>query len=314
MEKIWEIEDPDQPSRRRIPEQPEPPRGEPDPAIAYTLSVFVWGLGQLYTDQIMKGAAFMVLMLLFAAGTVLSFFFWDNLLVFLVLRDLTRSGALLALEVLLLCALLFWTYSAADAYHQAARTRRTRFRGVSSRVAPVLCSLAVPGWGQYLNGQPIKGGVFRSLSVLGFFSILTVPAVILAWPYLEDTGSRFLIEGIFAVCLFSAPLLPLLWAVGCHDAFKVSREDLLKEPFRERLKAAYYRGRTQGWVRGVFPQVKGTFTLALYLVLFLIVTYYYFPKGYYREQLTGLRNVLAGQGMTIVPELIGRLFEAVGWK
>jgi TM2 domain-containing membrane protein YozV len=311
MEKIWEIPDTDDLPRRRGPEQPEPSAEERNPAKAYSLSVFVWGIGQLYTDQVVKGAVYMVLMLLLVAGAVLSFSFWDTLLVFLVLRDLPRSGAFLALEVLLLCAILFWSYNAADAYHKAARTRTTRFRGVSSRVAPALCSLIVPGWGQYLNGQPIKGSVYRSLSALGFFSMLTVPAVILAWPYLEDTGSRFLIEGTFAVSLCILPLLPLLWVVGLHDACKVSREDLLKEPFRERLKAAYYRGRTQGWVRGVFPQVKGTFTLALYLVFFLIVIYYYFPKGYYLEQLTGLRSALVQQGMTIVPELLGRVLAAM---
>jgi len=57
-----------------------------------------------------------------------------------------------------------------------------------------------------------------------------VPAVVLAWPFLEDTGSRFIIEGVFAVSVLNAPLLPLLWALSCHDALKVSRDDLLKEP------------------------------------------------------------------------------------
>ena len=314
MEKVWEIQDPDELPRKREAKpakQPEPARDERDPAKAYSLSVFVWGLGQLYTDQIVKGAAFMVLMLLFVAGTVLSLSFWDTVLVFLVMRDLSLAGAFLDLEVLLFCVLLFWTYNAGDAYHQAAKMRKTRFRGVSSRVLPLFCSLVIPGWGQFLNGQPVKGGIYRSLWVLGLFSILTVPAVVLAWPFLEDTGSRFIIEGVFAVSVLSAPLLPLLWALSCHDALKVSRDDLLKEPHTERLKAAYYRGRTQGWVRGVFPQVKGTFLLVLFLAFFVIVVNYWFPKGYYVEQLTHLRASLAKQGMIIMPELIGRILAAM---
>jgi TM2 domain-containing membrane protein YozV len=315
MEKIWEIPDPDELLHIRktgTTTKQVPVREEKDPAKAYTLSTVVWGLGQFYTDQIGKGALFMVLMLFAAAGTVFSFFYWDTVLVFLVLRDLSLSGAFLNLEILLFCLLLLWTYNAGDAYHQAAKGRITRFHGVSSRVSPALCSLMVPGWGQYLNGQPVKGGIYRSLSVFAIFSLLSTPAVILAWPYLENTNSRFIVEGIFAVSVLGAPLLPLLWALSVHDAFKVSRDDLLKERLWERLKAAYYRGRTQGWVRGIFPQVKGTFLLVLFLALFIIVVYYWFPKGYYLEELTHLRSSLGRQGMTIVPEMIGRILEATG--
>jgi TM2 domain-containing membrane protein YozV len=315
MEKVWQIPDPDELLRipkTGTPKKPAPVREAKDPAKAYTLSTVVWGLGQLYTDQIVKGALFMVLMLLAAAGAVFSFFSWDTVLVFLVLRDLSLSGAFLNLEILLFCLLLLWTYNAGDAYHRAAKSRTTRFRGVSSRVSPVLCSLMVPGWGQYLNGQPVKGGIYRSLSVLAIFSLLSAPAVFLAWPYLEHTNSRFIVEGIFAVSVLGAPLLPLLWAFSVHDAFKVSRDDLLKEPLGERLKAAYYRGRTQGWVRGVFPQVKGTFLLVLFLAFFIIVVDYWFPKSFYVEQLTHLRSTLDHQGMTIVPELIGSILAATG--
>jgi TM2 domain-containing membrane protein YozV len=314
MEKVWEIPDPEEERRKRRAQlkqqqQQKLAREEKDPSKAYTLSTVVWGLGQLYTDQVGKGATFMVLMLLFTAGTLFSLFFWDTVLVFLVLRDLSLSGAFLDLEILLFCALILWTYNAGDAYHQAAKMRKTRFRGVSSRVTPLLCSFLVPGWGQYLNGQPVKGGIYRSLSVFGIFFLISVPAVILAWPYLENTDSRFIVEEIFAVSVLGAPLLPLLWAFSVHDAFKVSRDDLLKEPLGERLKAAYYRGRTQGWVRGIFPQVKGTFVLVLFLAFFVIVVYYWFPKGYYVEELTSLRSSLGQQGMTIVPELIGRLLD-----
>ena len=310
MDKVWEIPDPDERPRRRsstTTQRQEPARSEKDPAKAYSLSVLVWGLGQLYTDQLVKGAVFMVVMLLVVAGTVLSLAFWDTVLVFLVMHDRTFAGAFLVAEVLLFCVLLFWTYNAGDAYHHAARARKARFRGVASRVTPLLTSACIPGWGQFLNGQPFKGGIYRGVSVLGIFSVITIPAVILAWPFLEDTGSRFIIEGIFAVSVLLVPLFPLLWAISCHDAFKVSRDDLLKEPLWERVKAAYYRGRTQGWVRGIMPQIKGTFMLALYLVFALIVIHYYFPKGFYADLLTHLRTSLSEQGMAIVPELMGKL-------
>jgi len=61
----------------------------------------------------------------------------------------------------------------------------------------------------------------------------------------------------------------------------------------------------------VFPQVKGTFLLVLFLAFFVIVVNYWFPKGYYVEQLTHLRASLAKQGMIIMPELIGRILAAM---
>jgi len=315
MDKVWEIKDPEAylKGTKTVPRQ-MPPREEKDPAAAYSRSLFCWGLGQLYNDQLVKGAVFMASMLLLFGGTVLAVIYRQFLLDFLTARTVSRSSSFLAAEALLLLVLLFWISNAADAYRRAALSRRTRFPGVSSRVTPLLGSLAVPGWGQFLNGQPIKGSIFSVLAVIGGFSVLSVLLTYLAWPLLEAGDARFLAEGIAATCLLLAPLAPLLWTISAYDAFSVSGDDLLKEPLWERIKAAYYRGRTQGWVRGVFPQIKGTFMLVLFLAFFVIVVHYWFPTGFYARLLESAQTLLRGRGMTIVPELIGRALDAVGGK
>jgi TM2 domain-containing membrane protein YozV len=311
MDKVWEIKDPEAylKGKKAAPREAQLPREEKDPAAAYSRSLLAWGLGQLYNDQLVKGAVFMVSMLLLFGGTILAIIYRQDMLDFLMARNISRSSSFLVAEALLFLALLFWISNAADAYRRAALSRRTPFPGVSSRVTPFLGSLAVPGWGQFLNGQPIKGSIFSVLAIIGGFSALSVLLTYLAWPQLDAGDARFFAEEIAATCLFLAPLAPLLWTISAYDAFSVSRDDLLKEPLWERMKAAYYRGRTQGWVQGVFPQIKGTFMLVLFLIFFLIVVHYWFPTGFYARLLLSAQALLRGRGMTIVPELIGKMLE-----
>ena len=203
MEKVWEIKDPDVYMRKKkTPSGSRPaPAEQKDPAKAYNLSMFYWGGGQLYNDQLVKGAVFLVSLLLVIAGIVLFVIYDDELLQFLREHGISLSDAFLGGEVALFCIILFWVSNAADAYRTASRTRKKRFPGVSSRVTPFLGSLVVPGWGQFLNGQPIKGSLYSVLAVIGLFSILSVVLTFLAWPLLDASDTRFLVEGISAVCL-----------------------------------------------------------------------------------------------------------------
>ncbi|MHB8846636.1 MAG: hypothetical protein ACYC7L_18025 [Nitrospirota bacterium] len=311
QQKVWEIKDPGTYLRKEKTSTREL-RQEKDPAQAYSKSIVAWGLGQLYNDQVVKGAVFLVAMVLAVFGIVLGVIYRGEIYQFMLDRGMSRSSAFLALEVALFTALLFWVSNAVDAYRGAARTRKTRFRGVTSRVTPFLGSLAVPGWGQFLNGQPLKGSIFSVLAVIAGFSVLSVVLTNLAWPLLDGGDARFTVEEISTVCLFITPLAPLLWAFGAYDALKVSREELLKEPLWERIKAAYYRGRTQGFVRGIFPQIRRTAVLVLLLAIFVIVVRYWSPAEFYIGELKSMQKLLDDRGMSIVPELIGRLLEAMG--
>ncbi len=304
MEKVWFIEDPDERPRTRKGGDRAPSQDEKSPAAAYSLSLLLWGAGQFHADLVVKGLAFFFLMIFVAAGTVMAVLQREELLPLLPSIGLARSDAFLLGESLLLAVLVFWAYNAADAYHCAALERSRPFAGVKNGVLPAFCSTLFPGWGQYLNGQPVKGGIYASLSVVGLFALLSAALTLAAWPFLEPSASRDIIEGVFASAVLVALPVPLVWLFGCYDALKVSRDEYLKEPLRERIKAMNNRRRTQGWVRGVFPRIGNIFALSLLLVVFVAAAYWAFPEGYYLSLLDQASQALRHRGMTILPEII----------
>src|SRR5574341_317797 len=185
MEKVWEIKDPDAYLTRKTTVARKGPVVEKDPAKAYSLSLFCWGGGQLYNDQPAKGGVFLIAMALLLTGAVLVAVNGDNLLQYLRERGISLSDAFLVLEIVLFFIILFWVVNAGDAYHHARRTRKTPFHGVNSKLSPLLGSLVLPGWGQFLNGQQLKGSLFTGLAIVGIFSVLSVVLTYLAWPLLD---------------------------------------------------------------------------------------------------------------------------------
>lgn len=311
MEKVWVIENPDEylkprPTPRSAQEDSLPT--EADPALAYTLSLLFWGSGQLYNGQRAKGLDYVCLALYGNVVGILLFMFQQEVPSYLRFYHISPAQAVLAAALLIFTSLIFWISNASDAFHTAVKARRTQFQGVSSRFWPPICSLLVPGWGQFLNGQPVKGGLFAVVAAFGIFSLISVLGVLLAWPFLEDSFSRNIVEGVLLISLFSLLPMPFIWILGAFDAWKVTRDDIKKEPLLERLKAANNRRRDQGWVRGVFPQIKRTFLLGLFLtILVVVIARNYFPWNYYREFLTEAMRWSTKQGMALIPEFFGRV-------
>jgi len=308
VDKVWVIKDPDEylkPRRKpRITKEDSLP-AERDPALAYTLSLLFWGSGQLYNGQRAKGLSYIGLALYGNAFALLFCIFQQEIPFYLLFYSISPAQAVLAAALLLLFALIFWVSNASDAYHTAMKARRTPFSGVSSRAWPVFCSLLVPGWGQFLNGQPIKGGLFAVCAAFGIFSLISVLGILQAWPLLENSDSRVIVEGMLLLSLLSLLPMPFLWVLGVFDAWKVGQDDMKKEPFLARLKAANNRRRAYGWVRGIFPQIKRTLLLALFLIILIIITVrFYFPWNFYREYLMKTLSWSSKQGMMFIPELI----------
>jgi TM2 domain-containing membrane protein YozV len=308
VEKVWVIEDPDEylkPRRTRpIPKEDLPP-DEKDPALAYTLSILFCGSGQLYNGQRAKGLNYISLVVYGNAFALLLCMFQQEIPSYLLFYGISPAQAVLAAALLLFVFLIFWIFNASDAYHTAMKARRTPFPGVSSRAWPVFCSLLVPGWGQFLNGQPTKGGLFAVCAAFGIFSLNAVLGIIEVWPFLEDSYSRLIVEGVLLLSLLALLPMPFLWVLGVFDAWKVVQDDIKKEPLLERLKAANNRRRAYGWVRGVFPQIKRTLLLAFFLtILILIIGRFYFPWNFYREYLMKAQSWSSEQGMMLIPELI----------
>ncbi len=315
MGKVWVIEDPDEylkPRRKpRITVEDSTP-AERDPALAYTLSLVFWGSGQLYNGQRAKGLNYIGLVLYGNAFALLLCIFQQEIPFYLFYYGISPAQAVLVAVFLMFSCLIFWVSNASDAYHTARKARRTPFPGVSSRSWPVFCSLLVPGWGQFLNGQPAKGGLFAVCAALGIFSLISVPGIMQAWPFLEDSFSRLIVEGVLLLSLFSLLTMPLLWILGVFDAWKVVQHDIKKEPLLERLKAANNRRRAYGWVRGVFPQIKRTLLLALFLIILIILTVRFnFPWEFYREYLMKALSWSSKQGMMLIPELIRGIIQVL---
>jgi TM2 domain-containing membrane protein YozV len=310
MEKVWVIQDPDEQIQgyktRRLTQETLPSDGK-NPAAAYSLSIIFWGGGQIYNDQRAKGLLFLFTMIILFTGTVLSFVYWEDLHQVLLSHKIAVANVFIIAELLFFCALIFWTYNAGDAYHKAVKARTMPFAGIQSRAYPFLCSLIVPGWGQFLNGQPIKGSMYAGFSVLGIFSFVSIPSVLQVWPFLEAVESRFLIEEIFVLTLLFAPFIPFIWVFGSFDALKVSLDDIKKESFFDRIMYANNRRRTQGWMRGVYPHIKTTVFLVLFLTFLVIVIDGSSLRNYYFDQLTYAQGRLQERGMTIVPEIINRV-------
>lgn len=280
---------------------------EKNPARAFTFSLFFWGAGQSYSGQRMRGVLFQIFMLVALIGIVFSLLFGKDLLIVLRAEGIFNADVFLAAEFLFLVALIFWIYNAVDAYHAAARARRVPFRGVRNPALPVLSSLLIPGWGQFMNGQPIKGSLLACLSVPGIFSVVTIPAALFCWQSLEASPARSIIEVIFAGTVLYALLIPIISILSSYDALKVSLDEMKKESMLDRFVLGMNRVRTQGWLRSLVPSAKSIVALAIILGLIITVKKnYHFSAHYIGGHLEGAEIWLHNQGMTLVPDLINR--------
>ena len=198
---------------------------------------------------------------------------------FLKAVPITRSEAFIACGMFYLSGLIFWVINALQAYHQASKTRTDAFEGVKNPLLPPFCSLLVPGWGQFLNGQPKKGGYFLIFTLAGLFALPALVFISLLWSSLETFSDRFLLERILVFALALCPLVFLMWLLSLYDALKVCLDPLKKEPFRKRIKYAINRLRMKGWARGILPQAKLTLMLGLFLAFSVTLSYDYFPQS-----------------------------------
>jgi TM2 domain-containing membrane protein YozV len=205
--------------------------------------------------------------------------------------------------------LIFWVLNSFQAYHHANMTQPDAFQGIQSFWLPVAASLLVPGWGQFLNGQPKKGSYFLIFTVVGCLSIPSLMLIPWLWSSLETAKDRLLLEG--SLVMGFVLLIPVffMWLLSVYDALKVSMDPLKKEPIRKRIKYAANRLRAKGWGRGVLPQAKLILMLSLFLVLSLTLSYYYFPQRYYTALLDNLQSQLSHKEMVLIPHLINKLLQ-----
>lgn len=326
---IWEITDPAESRASRGWSTTKEPRqteesGEPkitlkvtrrglnkNPALAFSLSLLIWGAGQIYNGQWKLGALFVLMMANIYAYLVMAVLYWNSMITATAAVYLGPFVIRIAFGTVYFAGLLFWLFSALHAYYTAAKLRGDKYTGVEIPLIPPLCSLLVPGWGQILNGQIKKGLFFLLLAMLGFLStpsLLFIPEI---WPALETAGQRFFMEWMLVISLILAPILLLVWLFSIFDAFKVALDDIKKEPLRERIGYTVNRIRMQGLVRGTMPHMKLTLALTVCLLVSLTISYFFFPQRYYVTFLRNVRSEMSQREMVLIPEFATRLLEAL---
>jgi len=310
-DRVWVLDDPDEQPRIRKKPAVATPRPQKNPAVAFSLSLLIWGAGQIYNRQGKFGFLLILLMVNFYMDPVLIWVYRESLTPFLGTVTITSSQRLMAIGAFYLSGLIVWLFNAEHAYYVANKTRTEAFRGIENSLLPVVCSLLIPGWGQFLNGQAKKGALLLPLALIGLFAVPALVIIPLFWPRLDTATDRFFWETVLVGVLALSPMILLIWPLSSFDALKVSRDDTKKEPVLKRLEYANNRRRMYGWGRGVFPYFKQTLILGLFLVFSLAVAYYQFPRDYYVARLQSLQIQLSQQHLVLIPRLIDRVLQDV---
>jgi len=281
-----------------------------NPAMAFSLSLWVWGGGQFYNRQWQLGVLYFLFMINFYLFPAVVIHYWTPIEAGLATLDIPASEILAVLGIFCLTGLMVWVINAVQAYYGAVLGETTPFEGVRNPFLPAVCSLLIPGWGQFLNGQTKKGICFLIAAMAGLFAVAVTLAVPVLWPTLNTEMDRRFAEGALVVAWLLVPPVLLIWGGSVYDAVKVCVDPLKKQPIRERVEAAINRMRMKGW-RGVLSRLELTLMFSLYLAFCLAMSRYYFPQDYYVTLLNDLRTRTAQQQMIIIPRRIDQLSQLI---
>jgi hypothetical protein len=261
----------------------------------------------MYNGQRVLGFLFILMMANFYTVLPLTVFYWKFISSLIAPVFFTSSQVLTVWWILYFAGLIVWVFNAVQAYYKSIQTRDGSFDGIDNRLLPPLCSFLIPGWGQFLNGQPKKGSCLLLFALAGHFVLSISLVFLLLWPVLDTEKDRLLLEAALAFAIVLSPLIFLMWGFSVYDALRVCLDSVKKEPIHKRFGYAVNRMRIKGWKLGVVPRLKVTFMLSLFLVLCLTVSYYYFPQRDYLVHLRNFQSQLSNQKMVLIPKLIDKL-------
>lgn len=322
-QKVWVISDQDwnrspakAPPPAPGPESPPetgPPTAAPipsapaqkSPALVFSLSLLLWGGGFRYLGERRPAAFCMTAMALFGgifAALILCRVPATRLL---VRHGLQLSPFALGVEILFLAGLLFWLGNAVAAYHRALASRTERYLGGDRKRWPFLASLVLPGWGQFLNGQELKGVCFLACALLGGFSLFVLAVTHALWPLLQAEPGRRLFEAYLTAALLALPLLLLIWLVGAYDAYR-SCQRLQRRKLC--LKNPGYRPGRRRLLRALLPSSSAVLGLLLAISLGM----QFAPRSFYRDSLSQARAELLQQRVEILPDLLQKAIRILG--
>jgi TM2 domain-containing membrane protein YozV len=315
--KIWFIDDPswkdvpdkgvadNLPTTKTKTENQDPSEASrKNPALSFSLSMVLWGSGQMYAGAYRPGSIFMAAMVLFYSTIFAAAFLRDSVRRFVAYIDMPRSVLVPGAVVFLSAGLVLWLVNAVDAYYRTVRSRSEPFRGVDNELLPLVCSVLFPGWGQFLNGQPKKGIFFLVFGAAGICSAIFVFAARHLWPLFKAGPAA----SAFEICLVGAfllvPLSLMMWIVSLYDSFS-SCKDLFLEKLRRYPVAN--GGRRRKSLKKLLPR----WTAVLGLLLAISVGCQLFPEKYYLGSLEKIRAETLKNDMVIVPRLAGKVVDFI---
>lgn len=196
--------------------------GSGSPAAAGTLSLFVWGLGQLYNGDRKLAALFLLCEVQVVAFHYLMIKAWSQIRAFAHTFFISEWELMLYASSIDFCLIFFMIYNVAQAY-RAAEAHQGRFMGLHRPLVAGLASSLIPGWGQLLNGQLGKAIFFLFSFLLQSYLL----GLYLLSPFYRilaglDT-QELLLKKVTWVGMGILNGTALLWLLSAYDALIVAR-------------------------------------------------------------------------------------------
>jgi TM2 domain-containing membrane protein YozV len=306
-QKVWVLDDPWEkgwtlalaPNPAGVVSAAPPDIEQGSPVAAFSLSLVVWGGGHFYLGKSRPGSIYLATMVLFyAALTAMAVFPGATGRWLLLERPILLVAALIGLLV----GLLVWGGNAVDAYYRAVSLRTAPFLGLDRCLWPVSASLLLPGWGQFLNGQPKKGILFLLGTLCGAYSALLLIAAGRFWSVIGMSPCRKFIEISLIAAAASVPLVLILWIASAYDAFQSCRDFI-----RHKQRAQMAGHRLPG--RGLLHDLSAQCSAVLGLMLASSLGMQFIPKEFYLLILKRLQAEMLQSHLTFISELIRKATE-----
>ncbi len=193
------------------------------PAIASTLSLWVWGLGQFYNGERKLATLFFLCQLQAVAFHYMLYAVWDRLRSFTEVFFVSEWEILLYVGAIDVCLLFLMLFNVAQAYRTAETGGGGRsFPGLHQPIVSGLASMIVPGWGQLLNGQLWKGLLFLSAFAIQGFLL----GIYMLSPFyrivLELDPQQILLKQIITGGMITLFATAQAWVISAYDAVIVA--------------------------------------------------------------------------------------------
>lgn len=277
---------------------------EKNPAIAATLSMFLWGGGQIYNKDTKYGLPLLIAMISSGFAFFMIMINWHVVFTFLKGLGITPINIILMFFFLYALLMLIWYGNIIHAYFTVDRARNEPFNGTEHPVLSGIASTLIPGWGQIMNGQPIKGAIYLFSFFGGLFCLTFIISAAALWPSIDMENEKSVFEKMLLTTGVSAFIASLLWLINIFDAIIVAFEPVKKESVRKRLRYSINRIKSRRNQMELWQRAKVTFFLTLLLILSVAISYNFFPKEYYYDTLTSLSRDLNKNGMKVLPAFI----------